>query len=440
MVRALFLLSLFFSSASALADDVPFVFKAELSKTDLYEGEQTYCHFVLYGREDALEVEVAKFPEFRGYWSENLALRQGPLPMQSDLFPSQYKKTTIGTYVLTSMIKRPDAKILPMRVVVRSLLNLGGVRPEVYLLSEIPKITLKPLPPLPEGLPPESFSGAVGNFSINVETTAFRFEKNEPFSVRFLLQGEGNFQEVNQLPFKLPPNVELISRKASQQGSGQYGSKTFELVLVTREETNFDIPPLQFVFFNPGTGQYESRSTPMLRFTHEARGAAEVAAEAKAPHALDQPEPSYTAFRPLHESPWFWISQLLLAVVAAGITGRELSRRRREAYRRSHAYQSKLRWAETQRAYESGDWPRFLRLAEDLVVSELRARSGLDPKHLMTRSQLLHAVQGKLPEALLSHARHLFDVVDRSLYSGAASDAPSSDLWRELSSSFGRAA
>lgn len=439
MVRTLLILSLIFSGAVG-ADDIPFLFKAEINKTEIYEGEQVYCHFVLYGREDALEVEVAKFPEFRGFWSENLALRQGPLPMQSDIVPSEYKKTTIGTYVLTSMIKRPDAKILPMRVVIRSLLNLGGVRPEVFMLSEVPKLTLKPLPPLPAEIPAASFSGAVGNFSLNVETTAYRFERNEPFSVRFLLQGEGNFQEINQLPFVLPPNVELISRKASQQGSGQYGSKTFELTMVTRGEQNFEIPPLQFVFFNPMTARYETRATPLLRFTHEPRGAVDTVAEARPATSLDQPETTYTAFRPLYQSPWFWGLQVLLALVAVGLTGRELSRRRREAYLRSHVYRAKQRWQETQRAFESQDWHKFLRLAEDLVVAELRAQSGIDPRHVMTRAQLLQAVSGKLPEDLLTHARRLFDAVDRSLYSGGESDVPSSELWRELSTRFGRAA
>ena len=54
-------------------------FVTEFSKNPVYQGETVTAHFVLYAMEDRVEVEVAKFPEFRGFWSENTALRQGPM-------------------------------------------------------------------------------------------------------------------------------------------------------------------------------------------------------------------------------------------------------------------------------------------------------------------------------------------------------------------------
>src|SRR5690606_27213740 len=94
--------------------------RMEFTKDEIYEGEHVLCNFILSAESSGVEVEVAKFPEFRGFWSENLALRQGPLPLSPDFERPGWNRTIIGSYLLTSMVGRENPEIVPMKLVLKS--------------------------------------------------------------------------------------------------------------------------------------------------------------------------------------------------------------------------------------------------------------------------------------------------------------------------------
>ena len=126
-------------------------FATELSKNKIYEGEQIQCHFVLYASDATLNVEVEKFPEFRGFWSENLALRQGPLglmPSEDSRYP---RKILIGTYAITPMVGHSGSRVTPMHIAIKPMFE--SPLEEIVLDSEMPEFEIRPLPPLPAGFP-----------------------------------------------------------------------------------------------------------------------------------------------------------------------------------------------------------------------------------------------------------------------------------------------
>jgi len=436
-VRTLAALWIAWGGVCARAEDFPYLLRTELSKNVIYEGEQVMCNFVLYAREDALEVEVGKFPEFRGFWSDNLALRQGPLPLQTDMFPVPVRRATIGTYVLTPMVNRPDTSIEPMRLVIRSLTGRGF---ETRVLSEQPALQIRPLPPLPPDIPEKDFRGAVGNFGLTAESTEYRFEKGEPFSVRLSIHGEGNFPEVNTIELVLPPEVEILSRRSHHQGLGQQGTKTFEISLLSKGERGFEIPSPRLVYFNPVTEKYEIRTAPAIRVVHSPRPLADLVAETGKTGDLGAPATFWQAQTPPWRGVFFWLWQALAGAGLGYLVWREANRRRLERYLGSREFFRRRLWDGARAAWEAGRWLEFLRRADELAFECLRDAANLREPGI-TRAHALAAASRRMPQDLLAKARHLFEAHNRLAYSGRADlISPPDELLRSLDDLVKRAA
>lgn len=273
---------------SHLAFGETFRLEAIPSAQEIYQGEQVTMNYSVVGEADTVDAEVAKFPEFRGYWSENLLLRQGPISLVSEnliktpgfsLFqeltlsdlkkrfsqrvPTGPKRGMIGTYILTPMVGKEDLKIEPMKVVVK---NLNDPNATALTLEdkEIP-LKIKRLPPPPSDLA-HSFTGAVGRFSLNWERAEIPFRSGEPVLVRLNLNGQGNFYEMNSVPLELPPGVEVLSQKSTLHGSGQFATKMFDTVLTFNGTTQTTTPVGNFVYFDPARKQYAAIQIPQLTF------------------------------------------------------------------------------------------------------------------------------------------------------------------------------
>lgn len=422
MVKLLTLLAVLAATAQAASE---YTFRLEFSKNDIYEGEQIAANFVLYAEEDALDVEVAKFPEFRGYWSENISLRQGPVPLLRDLPAGLFRKTVVGTYLITSMIGKRDIGIEPMKLVVKKLFGPGRAEPEKLLLSDIQPLNVKPLPPLPADLPKDLYRGAVGLFTFTVETPTVRFQKDEPVTLRFLVQGEGNFAELNELPLTLPQNVEVISRRAYGQGAGQYASKTFEVTAIPHADRDFEIGNVAFAFFNPMTGRYEVRTAAPVVFRFEAKAVTE--RETEKPLELGTPFASWSAARPLSRSPFFWLAHLFVAAAAGAVVAQESRRRSRARYLASPAYRRSLRFAEAKEEWRAGRLDGFLRIADDLAYDVLKEKAAL--RAGLTRSQAVREARERVPSDLVAHAEKIFTAHERYSYSGSASPEAAPEEW-----------
>ena len=113
--------------------------------------------------------------------------------------------------------------------------------------------------PLPEAGKPEHFHGAVGTFTLNVEANPIQLSAGEPVTVTMRIRGEGNQESIH------PPVIELDpaqfkryepQQKVQPQGSSQ--EKVFEQVLIPLSPSVTEIPPVQFSYFDPSHGQYET--------------------------------------------------------------------------------------------------------------------------------------------------------------------------------------
>ena len=374
-------------------------FLTQCNKTEIYVGESTTCHFILYGDGDFVEAEVAKFPEFRGFWSENVALRQNRMSFSQAGMPPG--AALIGTYVICPMLGEAHPHIEPLKLVVRD----PYTNEEVTLASQDPALTIKPLPPL-LGIFAEGFKGAVGRFNLNPETTVVPFQNNEPFTVRYLLQGEGNFNEINELPITLPEKAEIISRKSYMTGFAQFPSKTFEITMTVPATGDVALPESTFVYFDLSTNRYETLQIAgvSLRYT-PLDLTSDVGSERLAP----RPERTWRPFVPAEKDPRFWIFQVVWALVL----GIWISRKKIRARVPVVPGREKI-WAWSNSITKLDPLSPDLFKRSDQIAFEMLLQTLDVQQSIPTRQQLLEQLETNGKFGVASLAREIFAAYENS--------------------------
>jgi hypothetical protein len=115
---------------------------------------------------------------------------------------------------------------------------------------------------------PESFTGAVGQYDFKVEISATELSTDESLSLKIKLEGKGNVKFAGLPEPELPKAFEVFDPELSERidiGSyGMRGEKEAEYLLVPRYAGEYKIGPLEFSFFNPQNGRYETIRTPVF--------------------------------------------------------------------------------------------------------------------------------------------------------------------------------
>jgi hypothetical protein len=379
----------------------------EFSKPRAYQGETVTCHFVLYSSSRAVETEVAKFPEFRGFWSENTALRQGPALLLPDPLVPGKLKTIVGSYQITPMVGFAEPKILPMKLVVKSMADFTSE--ESLLQSELSRFEVLPLPPVPLAEKPY-FKGTVGKVYLRSETDAVRFFPKEPALLRYILNGSANFSDSTQLPLTLPSGVQLLSERSSAWGPSGNQGKVFEYFVMVEATADVVIPPVDYTYFDPELKRYQRTQAPAVRLEYSTRP----------PEPLDLPlwgeseiEPQWSQALPFHQTRVFWAIQCLLGLLWIAIAGRKSSNAWRH-WQSTHPRAQLLAQWKTLFQEPSSDSLEWLERACDLAYSTLKWRS---KQPLPTRRKAIDFARTTWGESTAGVLKTLFSYIEKARYS-----------------------
>lgn len=134
------------------------------------------------------------------------------------------------------------------------------------VLSE--KISASVLP-FPDKDKPDSFTGAIGNFELDVNVTNSSFRVGDPLKVTYTVKGTGNFDRVE--PPAFPENKHWKTYAPSSEFlTDEYsfdGEKVFSQTIVAINHTVKEIPAISFSYYHPETNQYiTKRSDPIPVF------------------------------------------------------------------------------------------------------------------------------------------------------------------------------
>ena len=118
--------------------------------------------------------------------------------------------------------------------------------------------------PLPLNEPP-AFTGAVGRFTIDSAVNRVTTMVGEPITLRVTIAGEGN---IEKLPGPLWPK---LTGWRSFDGAGSHrtgvvnrrlvGARSFDLLMIPDVPGTFDLPPVEYAYFDPEAEEYVTIST-----------------------------------------------------------------------------------------------------------------------------------------------------------------------------------
>ncbi len=242
----------------------------QVSKRSVYEQEGLLVSFKLYTAVDVADLTNVKFPEFEGFLSQEIEMKDAQISMEN------YNNRNYRTYLLKQVVLYPqrsgkltieggklDAQV---RIVTqqraRSLFDITPYQTVSKTLVMNP-VTID-VKPLPSGKP-ASFSGAVGEFNMTSSLTPTSLKANEAVTMNLKITGTGNVKLIKNPEVTFPNDFELYDPKPTLDtkvsAAGVSGSKTIEYMAIPRFAGDFEIPPVNFSYFDPKSGTYKTIST-----------------------------------------------------------------------------------------------------------------------------------------------------------------------------------
>lgn len=268
-----------------VADD-DILLRVTLSRSSVYKGEPVLAAIKLYRRITLVGLNDAKFPAFNGFWTQELNAEN--YPQQRETISGKiYESVVLREYLLYpqqagALTIEPAEVEAVAQVVVqnnRSRDPFFGNMPDIYNVNRkvrSPKVTLQ-VKELPAGAP-ASFTGAVGHFTLNDTPPSTQLAANSAATYTLRLSGSGNLRFLQAPKLSLPASFEQYDVKTTEQikssAGGATGYRQFEYPFIARAEGEYEIPPVEFTYFDPKKGQYVTLATQplMLNITPDERG------------------------------------------------------------------------------------------------------------------------------------------------------------------------
>ncbi|MFC2102938.1 BatD family protein [Bacteroidota bacterium] len=247
--------------------------RAIVDKRKVYLGEQVTVTYKLYTRLNiAAQMSISKLPQYQGFWTEELEtsnnitfatevidgkqFRVGVLK-KAALFPTQTGKLEVTPFEL----------IVPIQL--RRNRNRNnffddffndpfGFSKTIEYNATSDKVSIDVIP-LPIEDKPESFHGAVGDYSFATEIDKSSAKTNEPITLKVNISGTGNLKLLELPEVIIPSGFEKYEPKTSESINRVNvisGKKNAEYLMVPRVVGKREIPPVEFSYFNPKTKKY----------------------------------------------------------------------------------------------------------------------------------------------------------------------------------------
>ncbi len=242
-------------------------------KTKVYKGEQVNISYKIFTKGNIVDYNINHSPSFEGFWSKDVDLGRIGLqpekyngvnyyvaPLRKNLlFPQKNGKLTIEALKM-DVVLRLKERGNPYDVFDQFFGRYQDVKYD--LKSNILAIEVLPLP---EQGKPNSFNGAVGNYSFSVDISKNKVKQHDALNLKIKVQGTGNIHllEVDKPIF--PSDFEIYDPKISDQinySDAVNGKREWDYLIIPRTAGKFTIPTIRFSYFDPQKKKYIELSSP----------------------------------------------------------------------------------------------------------------------------------------------------------------------------------
>ena len=250
--------------------------KTTISKTKVYQGEQIMVTHKVYTRYQLRGFQSIKFPDYTGFWSQDVPLNQQIQLTTENIDGVNYQVAELKrTFLFAQRSGKLQIEPMTVECVVRKQSNNrphdifeqffgGGYEDAVYSVKSKPLII--EVMPLPEANKPADFSGAVGDYSFKAQLSKNKVKANDAVNLTVTLTGKGNIKLVDPLKLNFPDDFETYDPKTSEKitvaPTGVSGSKTFDYLVIPRHEGDYKIDPINFSYFDPEKKEYITLPPP----------------------------------------------------------------------------------------------------------------------------------------------------------------------------------
>lgn len=273
--------------------------KVTADKTKVHAGEQITISYKLYCRIPS-QMSISKLPSLNGFWTQDFDIPRQPKPVEEVYNGKKYqvfllKKSALfpqetGSLVLDEAEAKGIARIVQQ--VRRRMSDMmdpfgGGTLfmndpffnnayyntmayrdVEVHIKSEPLKITVSPLP---EKNKPENYGGAVGRFTITGKIDKPELTTDDVATLSLTIAGSGNIKLIETPKIELPNGLNTYDPQIVDTITGRSttisGSKIISYAITPHTPGDYTIPPIQFSFFDPATGEYVTEQTQPFKLT-----------------------------------------------------------------------------------------------------------------------------------------------------------------------------
>ena len=245
-----------------------------LSKTNVHEQEAILLTYKIYytGLEVGQLTNNFTLPEFKGFIKQELEQNQVQAEME------HYKGKNYLTAEIYRILLFPqnsgDITIDPARfeavVHVPNRSRIRGMFDDLYATVtqvrqlEAPSVKIH-VDPLPANKP-ASYSGGVGNFTIDSKMSNTKLQVNEAVTFTLTIKGSGNLKYVKTPTIEWPEGFEVHDPKVinnfDNPRSGVSGTKVIEYLAIPRAGGTYTLPTIEFSYFDVKNDAYNTLRTP----------------------------------------------------------------------------------------------------------------------------------------------------------------------------------
>ena len=242
--------------------------RLSFSKTKVVKGEPIVATLKLYTKVPVAGFEDIRFPVFNGFWSQELETPQNINFVRESYNNQVYSSAVLRKYMLLPQ-QTGDISVEPAEMVCLIQIRTSGGGRSLFddffdsyqtvkkrLSTNSTKINVSPLP----AGAPASFGGGVGDFSMKVKLSRDSLKAHEAGSLTVEISGSGNLNLIETPKVELPADFEQYDVKTNNSyangASGMSGKKVFEYPFIPRSEGVFEIPPVEYSYYNISSGKY----------------------------------------------------------------------------------------------------------------------------------------------------------------------------------------
>ena len=246
--------------------------KVSANKKRVYEQEPILLTYKVYTLVSLTQLE-GKMPDLKGFHTQEVDLPQqksfkietvNGRPYrtvtwsQYVMFPQLTGKLEIPSITFNGIVVQQNRNIDPFE----AFFNGGSGYVEVKKQIQAPGIEIQ-VDPLPTR--PANFSGGVGKFNISAQLDKTEVKANDPIKLHLVISGVGNLKLIKQPNVEFPKDFDKydakITDKTKLSANGVEGSMIYDILAVPRHQGKYEIPPIEFTYFDTTTKKYETVKT-----------------------------------------------------------------------------------------------------------------------------------------------------------------------------------